>query len=172
MTLHEIMGQFDQMTCEARKQIAGGGDCREYAIGIANAAAKLGAQNMEHMAEVFTEGERRIMEIIKLGAAYKQSQGKGKRDTEAAEADTTEKINMDNVVKLEIGLTLEPDVWLKAADDLEKVFPYMAKILLRRNYEGLGKKDAADFMAEASLALTALRYVGNFAADKCRFIGI
>lgn len=41
-----------------------------------------------------------------------------------------------------------------------------------QNFEGQGKEDAEAFMSDATLALVALQFVGNCAADRCRFIAI
>ena len=67
---------------------------------------------------------------------------------------------------------LPPERWLEAADNLEIVFPAIAQKLISMNHEGRGEEDAEEFMNDANLALMALKYVGNFASDKCRFITI
>ena len=69
----------------------------------------------------------------------------------------------NDVLKVEIGQQLPPERWLVAADNLEQVFPAIAQRLLLINNEG---------RADGMLALIAMRYVGNFAHDKCRFIPI
>lgn len=76
----------------------------------------------------------------------------------------------DKISKIEVGQTLPPDVWLAARDDLDKAFPFFGELLCRLNYEGKGEQDKAEFLAEAQLAIQALTYVGEFAADKCRII--
>jgi len=78
----------------------------------------------------------------------------------------------NDVLKVEIGQQLPPERWLVAADNLEQVFPAIAQRLLLINNEGRGQEDADEFIADGMLALIAMRYVGNFAHDKCRFIPI
>ena len=72
--------------------------------------------------------------------------------------------------KIEVGQTLPRETWLGARDDLEKVFPFFGEYLRRINYEGKGEQDKEEFLAEAQLAIQALTYVAEFAADKCRII--
>lgn len=76
----------------------------------------------------------------------------------------------DEIIKVEIGQALPSDTWLQVRDDLAQAFPTIAEILCRLNYEGKGEQDKQEFLAEAQLALQALTYVGEFAADKCRII--
>lgn len=76
----------------------------------------------------------------------------------------------DNIVKVEIGHTLPPEVWLAARDDLAEALPFFGEYLRRLNYEGKGEQDKEEFLAEAQLAIQALTYVGEFASDKCRII--
>ena len=72
--------------------------------------------------------------------------------------------------KIEIGQTLSPDVWFAVRDHLAMAFSTIGKHLRQLNYEGRGEQDEAEFMAEATLAISALTYVGMFATDKCRII--
>lgn len=46
----------------------------------------------------------------------------------------------------------------------------VAKYFRTLNFEGRGKEDADEWMADVTLACTALRYVAEFAADKCCMI--
>ena len=75
-----------------------------------------------------------------------------------------------NEMKVEIGHSLSKEQWLNARDDLAEAFPVIAEILLKANVGGQGIEDAQTFLTEAQLALQAMTYVGNFAADKCRII--
>lgn len=77
---------------------------------------------------------------------------------------------MNKFIKVEIGESLPPEIWLQVRDDLAQVFPIFGRILLHVNHDGKGKQDQEEFLMEAQLALQALTYVGNFAADKCRII--
>lgn len=76
----------------------------------------------------------------------------------------------EKIVKIEIGQTLPSESWLAARDDLAAVFPFIGEYLRRLNFEGKGEQDKEEFLAEAQLAIQALTYVGEFAADKCRII--
>ena len=74
--------------------------------------------------------------------------------------------------KIEIGYTVEKERWLEAAENLGRAFPMIARWFEIQNFEGQGKEDAEAFMSDATLALVALQFVGNCAADHCRFIAI
>ena len=76
---------------------------------------------------------------------------------------------MDNT-KIEVGYALPKERWLEAADNLLTVGTYVAEILKVSNCEGRGEQHAMDWLANVSLACTALCYVAEFAADKCRMI--
>lgn len=78
---------------------------------------------------------------------------------------------MDDV-KIEIGYALPKEEWEKASDNLEQVGKIMAMWLLKKNFEGRGKEDAEEWMSDVTLACAALRYVAEFAADKCRMIPV
>ena len=72
---------------------------------------------------------------------------------------------MSEIIDIKIGQSLPPEVWLEAADRLERIFPQVAKYLL-------GEQDTKDFMNDAMLALVAMRFVGISASECCRFIPI
>ncbi len=76
----------------------------------------------------------------------------------------------ENIIKIEIGATLPKEDWLAARDDLAEAFPYFGRILRGLNFEGKGMQDEEEFLAEAQLAIQAMTYVAEFAADKCRFV--
>lgn len=78
---------------------------------------------------------------------------------------------MDDV-KIEIGYALPKEKWEKAADNLEQVGKIMAMWFLKKNFDSRGQEDADEWMADVTLACTALRYVAEFAADKCRMIPV
>jgi hypothetical protein len=77
---------------------------------------------------------------------------------------------MNDITKVEIGQALPKETWLAVRDDLMQAFPMIGKMLRDMNYEGKGEQDEREFMSEALLAIQALTYVGEFAADKCRII--
>ena len=79
---------------------------------------------------------------------------------------------MAEITDVRIGQVLPPDRWNEAADHLEIVAPIMAQVLLQLNGDGMGKQDAADFMADATLAVIACRHVALFCSDQCRFIPV
>lgn len=78
----------------------------------------------------------------------------------------------DKIVNVEIGQTLPKESWLAARDHLATAFPFFGEYLRQLNFEGKGEQDKNEFLAEAQLAIQALTYVGEFAADKCRIIVI
>ena len=78
---------------------------------------------------------------------------------------------MDDV-KIEIGYALPKERWNEAAENLMQVGLVIATHLRVQNYEGRGKEDADAWMVDVNLACTALRYVAEFAADKCRMIPV
>lgn len=78
----------------------------------------------------------------------------------------------DNIIKIEIGASLPKEDWLAARDDLADAFPVFGKMLRKMNFDGKGKQDEEEFLAEAQLAIQAMTYVAEFAADKCRFVVI
>lgn len=78
---------------------------------------------------------------------------------------------MDDV-KIEIGYAMPKEKWEKAADNLEQVGKIMAMWLLKKNFDGRGQEDADDFLADITLASVAMRYVANFATEKCRMIPV
>ena len=57
-------------------------------------------------------------------------------------------------------------------DNLEQVFPTIARRLELMNNDGMGKQDAREFMEDAMLSLVALRFVAANASECCRFIAI
>ena len=75
-------------------------------------------------------------------------------------------------VKIEIGYALPKEKWEEAADNLEQVGKVMAMWLLKKNFDGRGEEDAADFLADITLASVAMRYVANYATEKCRMIPV
>lgn len=72
--------------------------------------------------------------------------------------------------EVKIGYELSKERWQEAAENMEQVCPMIAKWLERQNFEGRGKEDAKEFMNDAQLAIVALKYVAEFASDKCRFV--
>lgn len=75
-------------------------------------------------------------------------------------------------VKIEIGYALPKEEWEKAADNLEQLGKIMAMWFLKENFDGRGQEDAEDILADITLASVAMRYVANFATEKCRMIQV
>lgn len=78
---------------------------------------------------------------------------------------------MDDV-KIEMGYALPKERWNEAAENLMQVGLLVATDLRTMKFEGRGKEYADEWMADVTLACTALRYVAEFAADKCRMISV
>ena len=79
---------------------------------------------------------------------------------------------MSEIVDIKFERSLPPERWMEAAENLEQVFPAIARRLELLNNDGMGKQDARDFMEDAMLALVALRFVAANASECCRFIAI
>lgn len=78
---------------------------------------------------------------------------------------------MDDV-KIEIGYALPKERWNEAAENLMQAGLLVATELRSINFGGHGKEVADEWVADVILACTALRYVAEFAADKCRMIPV
>ncbi len=78
---------------------------------------------------------------------------------------------MAEITDVKIGQALPGDRWAEAADNLEQAFPIFAKVLQVLNNDGMGIQDAEEFMADAALAVIALRFVAAN-PETCRFIPI
>lgn len=74
--------------------------------------------------------------------------------------------------KIEIGYAMPKERWNEVAENLMQIGLIVAKDLRVINFKGRGKEDADRWMADVTLACTALRYVAEFAADKCRMIPV
>lgn len=74
--------------------------------------------------------------------------------------------------KVEIGYTIPKERWKEASESLMQLGNILASSLIRDNKDGRGEADAAELMADITLACTALNYVAEDAVDKCRFIPI
>ena len=56
------------------------------------------------------------------------------------------------IVGIKFGQSLPPERWMEAADNLEQVFPTIARRLELMNNDGMGKQDAREFMEDAMLS--------------------
>ena len=75
-----------------------------------------------------------------------------------------------NIIDAKIGQSLPKERWMEAAENLEKAFPVFARRMELLNHDGKGKQDAEEFMADAILAIIAMRFVAANASECCRFI--
>jgi hypothetical protein len=71
-----------------------------------------------------------------------------------------------------VGYALPKERWESAAEHIQAIAPVMSAWLQKENADNMGKQDATDFTNDVLLAVTALRYVAENAADKCRFLPI
>ncbi len=76
----------------------------------------------------------------------------------------------DGISDVKIGQSLPREEWLRARDDLAAIFEGVARSMLERDPSENGKHSAQKFVEDARLALIALDFVGNTAADKCRLV--
>lgn len=79
---------------------------------------------------------------------------------------------MSEIIGIKFVRSLPPERWMAAADNLEQIFPMVARRLELLNNDGKGKQDAQEFMEDVMLALVALRFVADNASECCRFIAI
>lgn len=65
--------------------------------------------------------------------------------------------------------TLDKEQWLDIADCIFELGEKFAIMIRRENYEGQGEQDARELQADILCAVTAIKYVAEFASDKCVF---
>lgn len=64
---------------------------------------------------------------------------------------------------------IDKERWLEVAENIAELGNMCAASLRRENYEGQGEQDAKELEADIFLATLAVRYVAEFARDKCVF---
>jgi len=74
---------------------------------------------------------------------------------------------MENKFK---GETLSGEEWAAAAEQVKLLSAAVSDLIKDINCKGCGTETAEDFEVRMQLAYIAMRYVGAFAADKCKFI--
>lgn len=79
---------------------------------------------------------------------------------------------MSDVKKVELGYSVPKERWKNAAENLREFGDLYAAKLIKENVDGLGQQDAEDWLADILLAWTALNFVAEFAADKCRMVPV
>jgi hypothetical protein len=65
--------------------------------------------------------------------------------------------------------TLTKEQWEDIAYAVAELGNQFAIMLRRQNYEGQGEQDARELQADIICAVSAIKYVAEFAADKCVF---
>ena len=66
-------------------------------------------------------------------------------------------------------VTIDKDDWERIADAMLELGQQFAIMLRRKNFEGQGEQDARELEADIICAVSAIKYVAEFAADKCVF---
>ena len=67
---------------------------------------------------------------------------------------------------------LTPEQWQDYIDEIEKAAPIIANMFLKMNHDGRGQEDHDDYMASMIVAVAAMEYVREFAADKVMFAAV
>lgn len=63
-------------------------------------------------------------------------------------------------------VTLTREQWLETTENVQEIFELLLNAL---KHNGASETDVEEFTADATCALTAMRYVAEFASDKCVF---
>lgn len=66
-------------------------------------------------------------------------------------------------------VTLSKEDWERIANSMLELGNVFAIMLRQQNYEGKGEQDASELEADIICAVAAIKYVAEFAADKCVF---
>ena len=66
-------------------------------------------------------------------------------------------------------VTLTKEQWEDVAYRIGELGNIYSVLLRQKNFEGQGEQDARDLQADITCAVSAIKYVANFAADKCIF---
>ena len=72
-------------------------------------------------------------------------------------------------MKISGAVTLTREQWLETAENVQGIFELLLNALKQN---GASETDVEEFTADATCALTAMRYVAEFASDKCVFAAI
>jgi len=57
-----------------------------------------------------------------------------------------------------------------AIERIEMAAEPVANVIKKTNYEGQGESDSGAYLMDMQLAISAMKYVAEFATDKCRFL--
>lgn len=66
--------------------------------------------------------------------------------------------------------TLSEEEWKEIACVINELGERCAMLLRRANYKGEGEQDACALQQDIALAVIAIKYVAEFASDKCIFV--
>lgn len=66
-------------------------------------------------------------------------------------------------------VTLTREQWLETTENVQEIFTMLLNAL---KHNGASETDVQEFTADVTCALTAMRYVAEFASDKCVFAAI
>lgn len=68
--------------------------------------------------------------------------------------------------------TLSKQDWLELAERILTAGNLMSVVVTQINGDGMGREDANDCLADFACAVAAIRYVAEYAPDKCVFAAL
>lgn len=69
-------------------------------------------------------------------------------------------------------MTLSKQDWLELAERITIAGNLMSAVVAQINGDGMGHEDANDCLADFACAVAAIRYVAEYAPDKCIFAAL
>lgn len=73
------------------------------------------------------------------------------------------------IPKIGKAITLTPEQWQDYIDEIKAAAPMIANMFLKINRDGRGQEDHDDYLNSQLVAVSAMEYVRQFAADKVMF---
>lgn len=67
---------------------------------------------------------------------------------------------------------LTKEQWQEYIDEVKDAAPIIANMFLKMNHDGRGQEDHDDYMTSMIVAVAAMEYVREFAADKVMFAAV
>ena len=67
---------------------------------------------------------------------------------------------------------LTKEQWQEYIDEVKEAAPIIANMFLKMNHDGRGQEDHDDYMTSMIVAVAAMEYVREFAADKVMFAAV
>ena len=67
---------------------------------------------------------------------------------------------------------LTKEQWQDYIDEVKEAAPIIANMFLKMNHDGRGQEDHDDYMTSMIVAVAAMEYVREFAADKVMFAAV